>query len=79
MVERKHPSDPFGNSGAEPKCARSSVVFCDDPAHVRAGFAIALRLMGVDMPMLDVEHRSLPKQKEQPDKSAPGQNAKNSN
>ena len=67
MAEQKHPSDPLANDNPDPMSARSCVVFCNDPADVRAGFAIALNLMGFDIPMPDVEDRSSPKTKEGPD------------
>jgi hypothetical protein len=67
MAEQKHPSDPLENDEPDPTSARSSVVFCSDPADVRAGFAIALKLMGFDTPIPHVEDRSLPKPKERPD------------
>ena len=67
MAEQKHPSDPVGNDEPDPTSARSSVVYCSDPAEVRAGFAIALKMMGFDVPMPEVEDRSLPKSKERPD------------
>ena len=67
MAVQIHTTDPLGNDDPDPTSARSSVVFCSDPAHVRAGFAIALKLMGFDMPMPNVEDRSLPKQKDRPD------------
>lgn len=38
---------------ADPSVTGSSVVFCGDPAQVSAGFAMALRLMGVDVPVQD--------------------------
>ena len=42
---------------ADTSGAATSVVFCGDPAQVRAGFAIALQLMGIDAPMLEVSER----------------------
>jgi len=49
----------------EPGQARetSSVVFCGDPAKVRTGFALALKLMGIDAPSPDESGRD-PKQGE---------------
>ena len=38
---------------ADPSITGSGVVFCGDPAQVSAGFAMALRLMGVDVPVQD--------------------------
>ena len=65
MAEQKHPSDPLENDEPDSTSARSSVVFCSDPADVRAGFAIALKLMGLDTSMPDVEDRS-PPEKQRP-------------
>jgi hypothetical protein len=58
MNEPKQPPSSLGNNGADvqstaagPDCAGSAVVFSGDPAEVRAGFVIALKLMGIVAPM----------------------------
>ena len=70
MDEPSHPSFPSGNGKAidpEPAAAESagagpSIVFCADPAQVRAGFALALQLMGIDAPVADVPARNQSRQ-----------------
>ena len=47
---------------ADPVTVGSSVVFYGDPAQVRAGFALALQLMGVDEPVPDVGERGVLKE-----------------
>jgi hypothetical protein len=47
---------------ADPACSGSTVVFAGDPSQVSAGFALALRLMGLDAPM--PEPRDPPEQDE---------------
>ena len=69
MDKRNDPSNPFAHDkGIDPKSipadsatAESSVVFCDDPPQVEAGFAIALQLMGIDAPVPDVSEHDPPK------------------
>jgi hypothetical protein len=57
MNDQKQPSPPPGNDDAEPPQimadpadADSTVVFAGDPTQVSAGFALALRLMGFEVP-----------------------------
>jgi hypothetical protein len=45
--------DPEPGS-AGPAGAGSSVTFCGDPSQISAGFALALKLMGIDAPVPDV-------------------------
>jgi hypothetical protein len=68
--KRNNPPLPLGNNEAispkaipaYPVVAGSSVVFSGDPAQARIGFAIALQLMGIDVPMPDVSERDPPRQ-----------------
>jgi hypothetical protein len=46
MTKREKPSDPVERDEVHSR-AGSSIVFCGDPAQVGAGFAVALKLMGV--------------------------------
>jgi hypothetical protein len=70
--ERKHPTSPFGNDEsidpasipAEQALAGSSVVYCGDATLVSDGFAIALHLMGIGAPVVDVNARDQPEQGE---------------
>jgi hypothetical protein len=63
-------SNPFGNDKAinlksipaDPATAGLSVVFCGDTVQVRAGFVIALQLMGMDAPPPDVSEDDPQKQ-----------------
>lgn len=66
MDKRNHLSLPpsgqdKASDPADPSAAGSSVVFCGDPAQVSAGFALALRLMGMDVPVQDASVPDPPK------------------
>jgi len=64
MNERKQ-SSLSGNNGEtdmpsgapDPARTGATLVFAGDPSQVSAGFALALRLMGLDAPLPDVSAR----------------------
>ncbi len=44
-------NDTADLSATDPVCDGTTIVFAGDPADVKAGFLIALQLMGIDPPM----------------------------
>ena len=59
MTKREKPSDPAARGEVNLR-AGSSIVFGGDPAQVGAGFALALKLMGIVAPVPEVSEPDPP-------------------
>jgi hypothetical protein len=57
LSERDEANHPKSAAPADQAATGSSIVFCGDPVTVRAGFALALHLMGMDAEVPDVSER----------------------